>query len=306
MAFIRALWLNFKDDFGDLLEATDFSVVTWLALGAGLQLLSQSWLPSGLSYWLPLLYLIYRATKATIDCRRIFTGTFDTIIFGRWSATFPELEDPSAATATSDGVVCFLLGARINQFVPLFTPRRRVRVDSILLTYRSPLGKLAPGNAEIDKVFKDMWVEAEKNRTQWSSQSHLLGLYSDLGRTATLFDISDHEGITSFWVSYWKDLKGLQAFATTSAHRLGQNAYLKGRYPYMGIMHETYHSPKGCWETIYDNVPPLGLGNAKYVIGEGPNGFKLGDLLKPNPRTSTMYSRMGREKEKREEASKAD
>lgn len=170
MAFIWALWLNFKDDFGDLLEVTDSSVVTWLAFGAGLQLLSQSWLPSGLSYWLPLLYLIYRTTKATINCRRIFTGTFTTITFGRWSATLPEPEDPSAVTATSDGVVCFLLGARINQCVPLSTLRRRVRVGSVLLTCRSPLGKLTPGNAEIDKVFKDMWVEAEKNRLQWTCE----------------------------------------------------------------------------------------------------------------------------------------
>ncbi|MCJ1455811.1 hypothetical protein MMC28_006167, partial [Mycoblastus sanguinarius] len=80
-----------------------------------------------------------------------------------------------------------------------------------------------------------------------------------MGRTATLFDISDGEGITTFWISYWKDLKGLQAFATSSAHRLGQNAYLRKEYPYMGIMHETFHSPNGSWETIYDNVPPLGL-----------------------------------------------
>ena len=44
--------------------------------------------------------------------------------------------------------------------------------ESIYLTRRSPLGKLAPGNAEIDKVFKDMWVEAETNRTKWSCKSH--------------------------------------------------------------------------------------------------------------------------------------
>lgn len=210
-------------------------------------------------------------------------------------------------------------------------------MDSIALISRSPLGKLAPGNAEIDKVFKDMWVEAEKNRTKWSCESQYrpllcggelaiplvilidLVLYSDLGRTATLFDISDSEGITTFWISYWKDLKGLQEFATSSAHSLGQNAYLKKKYPYMGVMHETYHSPKGSWETIYDNVPRLGLGkwsfrscsiercillitrkstgNVKYVVGEGPmNGYKLGDTLKPSPKTSTMYSRMGRDK----------
>ena len=143
------------------------------------------------------------------------------------------------------------------------------------------MGKLAPGNAEIDKAFKDMWAEAEKNRTKWSCESHLSTtiftcisysilinrvLYSDLGRTATLFDISDGEGLTTFWISYWKDLKGLQAFATSSAHRLGQDAYIAKKFPYMGVMHETYHSPKGSWETIYDNVPPLGLGESRLSI----------------------------------------
>lgn len=127
LASLRALYLNFKNDFGDLLEVTDFSIATWLAFGAGLQLLSQSWLPSGLSYWLPLLYLVYRIARLSIDCRCFFTGTFTNVMFGRWSATLPEPEDPSAVTATSDGVVMFLLGARINQFVPLLTPRRRVQ-----------------------------------------------------------------------------------------------------------------------------------------------------------------------------------
>lgn len=124
MASPWALYLNFKNDFGNLLEVTDFSIATWLALGAGLQLLSLLWLPSGLSHWLPLLYLIYRIARVSINCGRIFTGTFTNLKFGRWSATLPE---PVDVTATSDGVVMFLLGARINQFVPLLTPRRRDR-----------------------------------------------------------------------------------------------------------------------------------------------------------------------------------
>ena len=93
----------------------------------------------------------------------------------------------------------------------------------------------------------------------FSAQSDV---FSDLGRSATLFDLSDAEGITTFYISYWRDLKGLQDFATSSAHRLGQNAYLAKKFPYMGIMHETYHSPKGSWETIYDNMPPIGFGES--------------------------------------------
>lgn len=256
MASLQALYSNFKDDYGDLLEVPDFSIPTWLALGASLQLLSLRRLPSGLSYWLPLLYLLFRVARVSVDCQRIFTGTFTNVVSGRWTATLPEPEDSSTVTATSDGVVMFLLGARINH----------------------PLGKLAPGNAEIDRVFKDMWLEAEENRSKWSY----------LGRTATLFDLSDAEGITTFYISYWRDLKGLQDFATSTAHRLGQNAYLAKKFPYMGIMHETYHSPKGSWETIYDNMPPTGFGKAKYVIEEGPDGFRLGDTLKPNLKGSTI------------------
>ena len=120
MVSLRALYLNFKDDYGDLLEVPDFSIATWLALGAALQLLSLRWLPSGLSPWLPLFYLGFRVARVSVDCQRIFTGTFTSVIFGRWTAALPELEDSSTVTATSDGVVMFLLGARINQSVPFF------------------------------------------------------------------------------------------------------------------------------------------------------------------------------------------
>lgn len=106
----------------------------------------------------------------------------------------------------------------------------------------------------------ELWVTKSTHLWNILVYSNQFGLNSDLGRTATLFDISDKEGITTFWISYWKDLNGLQEFSTSSAHRLGQNAYNRKRFPYMGIMHETYHSPKGSWETIYDNTPPLGLG----------------------------------------------
>ncbi len=85
-------------------------------------------------------------------------------------------------------------------------------------------------------------------------------LCSDLGRTATLVDYSDSERTPTIWLSYWKDLKGLQEFSASATHRLGQNNYNAKKYPYKGVMHETFYAPKGCWETIYDDFPPQGLG----------------------------------------------
>ena len=141
MMSLRALYLNFKQDYGSLLEVTDFSITTWLAFGAGLQLFSQSYLPSRLSSWIPLLYLIYRVSRVCIDCQRIFSGTFTNVKFGRWSATLPEPEDRSAVTATSDGVVMFLLGACINQFVTLYTQGRRVRDGESFSDMPQPSGQ---------------------------------------------------------------------------------------------------------------------------------------------------------------------
>ncbi len=117
MPSLQALYLSLKAKWGALLEVTAFSVPSWLAIGASLQLLSQSWLPSRVGYWLPLLYIVYRAARVCVDNSRIFKNTFTDLKLGGWMATLPEPEDPLAVADTSDGVVVFLLGTRINQLV---------------------------------------------------------------------------------------------------------------------------------------------------------------------------------------------
>jgi hypothetical protein len=70
------------------------------------------------------------------------------------------------------------------------------------------------------------------------------------------------------WISYWRSLEDLQAFAQAEAHQKGLKWYLKGKHPSIGIMHETYVVPAGNWETIYHNFVPFGLGELC------TNGFK--------------------------------
>ncbi|KAL8702000.1 MAG: hypothetical protein Q9201_004622 [Fulgogasparrea decipioides] len=260
---VQSLYSATRDILNELLEPQDFKISTWMAFGATLLLLSQSFLPSSLSNLLPLLYLAGRMIKMVIDTLRLHTGSYTTMMRGRWVATLPESAKPLDDSSGSDGLVMFVLGARINH----------------------PLGKLSPGAFQIDEAFQEMWREAEENRLKWGY----------LGRTATLVDYSDNERTPTIWLSYWKDLKGLQEFSTSAAHRLGQNNYNAKKYPYMGIMHETFYAPKGCWEAIYDEFPPWGLGQAHVALKEGPEIFKLESMLKPNPKHSTMFRRMGRE-----------
>lgn len=88
-------------------------------------------------------------------------------------------------------------------------------------------------------------------------------IHSVLGRTGTMHDTSDTEGTTVQWITYWKDLAGLQKFASATPHRTGWQGWNAGKYPHVGLMHELYNVPKGSYEAIYGDFPKWGLGEYK-------------------------------------------
>ena len=71
-------------------------------------------------------------------------------------------------------------------------------------------------------------------------------------------------------VQYWRSFEQLEAYARSkdAEHwpawvkfnkRIGSNGDV-------GIWHETYLVPAGAYDSIYNNMPPLGLGNATALI----------------------------------------
>ena len=112
MAFqiLRKEVKEFYDQFYDILEKSDFSIPTFLAFGAALQLLSLVYLPLHLSISLPLFWLGYRLVRSTFASSDVFRTSFTDVMLGRYTAQLPN---------PSDGVVIFVLGARLNQFVLL-------------------------------------------------------------------------------------------------------------------------------------------------------------------------------------------
>lgn len=151
-----------------------------------------------------------------------------------------------------------------------------IEIDSTFLKCHSPLGSLRLVLPKLIKCWKT--CGSRLRRIEWNGAvSHNIEavvLLSCIPRSiltnlfALLRSRKNRHLIRYF--GRWRDYhfldfilegsQGLQEFATSSAHLVGQNAYRKNKFPYMGIMHETYYSPKGSWETIYDNVPPLGFG----------------------------------------------
>jgi hypothetical protein len=99
------------DQFYDIIEKSDFSIPTFLAFGAVFQLLSIAYLPTLLSTDLPLLWLGWRFLKSLIESRDVFNSSFTDVVCGKHIVKLPE---------PSDGIVIFVLGARLNQCVSFF------------------------------------------------------------------------------------------------------------------------------------------------------------------------------------------
>jgi hypothetical protein len=101
--------------------------------------------------------------------------------------------------------------------------------------------------------------------------SGLLGFRSFFGlRTTTL-------------LQYWESAEKLQAFANDPGrkHRPAWTAFYKLSYKgnNVGIWHETYVVPAGNFETIYGNMPLLGLGTVSGVIPVNSRGETAADRL---------------------------
>jgi hypothetical protein len=132
-------------------------------------------------------------------------------------------------TAAYDGeVVVFLIGMRVNS----------------VLKVRDWM--------PVAKAMGPMLRELSKNK-----DSGLLGF-----RTLPTW-----RGVTL--IQYWESVEKLQAFAsdTGRTHRPAWVEYFRKSFKggAVGIWHETYVVPAGNTETIYGNMPLLGLGQVKGV-----------------------------------------
>jgi len=87
-------------------------------MSAIFQLLSLNCFPSSISTLIPVSYLIYRALKIAADLQCMYTGVYTNVRLGRWTTEFPDSQDSSGAVKAK-GIVIFVLGARINQYVSL-------------------------------------------------------------------------------------------------------------------------------------------------------------------------------------------
>ena len=97
---------------------------------------------------------------------------------------------------------------------------------------------------------------------------------SDLGRSNPLIELNPSGSFTTCTLTYWQSIEHLHAFAHAPVHREGWSWWDQYRREHkdVGIYHETYFSPKGNWETIYENMQPFGMGKIRYPVAGGEKG----------------------------------
>ena len=77
-------------------------------------------------------------------------------------------------------------------------------------------------------------------------------------------------GLSATFIQYWRSFEHLEAYARAPERQhlptwrwfnqqLGSNGDI-------GIWHETYLIQPGCYETVYNNMPPYGLGAAGKLV----------------------------------------
>jgi hypothetical protein len=221
-----AMGLNFIRD--------NFTIVTWLCFGAVVQ--GALFLIAGRLALTPAVaILLYKTLDAYAQSIGLKPNPYmKDIIPKKFSVVFPDEEGNFGTQPSNEDVVVFLIGTRINH----------------------PLGVFAPGVKELK--FAEMVKDLEEHSDE----------YGFLGITSWLNSSDRTTNSELLEICYFRSNEGLQQFAHSPIHRDNWdwwNRNLKD-HPHISIYHETYHVPKGHWESIHVNSHISGLNTTSHKI----------------------------------------
>ncbi|ORY10725.1 hypothetical protein BCR34DRAFT_601859 [Clohesyomyces aquaticus] len=238
-------------------RSADFRISSWLLLGATLQGLTLVLLPKRIALLPPLFILLYRIILAfLIASGRLPNELDEGVIHVKTSSQFPAADGTLTAPRSGSSIVVFILGSHNS----------------------SPLGRLTPGVKEVGMHFAAMWKQAEAGKAKYGYLGNTPALAAQEDPSEIFgYRGGDDKGLTTVWISYWKDLEGLHRFAHEEAHWKGWMFWEKEgakKLPFLGLFHEAYEVPAGSWENVYLGCRPFGMGNLRFPVQVNETGFE--------------------------------
>ncbi|KAL2410877.1 Monooxygenase [Exophiala dermatitidis] len=213
----------------------NFSLSTWLLLGALLQ--------SIVVFVVPLLYatvpLILVLGARVVDAMAVTWGwkknpMLEGALLHRVSPQIPDEDGNFHEGAAEEKVVVFLLGAKANHPLGIFSPNMNT-ISGFLTGMISNLDDTA-----IENGFY--------GGSNWTNQ--------------------DKNGATEFlFLSYWRSTEDIHKYAYSPLHREAWDWWNKTikQNDHIGINHEIFEVDRKHWEAIYVNFQPTLLGATTYL-----------------------------------------
>ncbi|KAI9663033.1 MAG: hypothetical protein M1821_008081 [Bathelium mastoideum] len=246
-----------SDYSGSNVIRDQFTISTWLALGAGLQTVLTLLLPFRYAVLPALLFLtLHTASTLLVSLGLRSNPLRQHVVPTKFAARLPfaslSLTANNNKPASPPSLVVFLLGFQINH----------------------PLGLLAPGGRTINQHFAALMDDIHTRADEYGLVGHMPLQGGVRGAKNDLVQLM-----------YFRDVEGLHRFAHDPLHKAAWRWWneavgasqgkdgKKGRntIPHLGIWHEAYVVQPGGWETIYAQTTPTGLG-AGWVKRQGGAG----------------------------------
>ncbi|OJJ48537.1 hypothetical protein ASPZODRAFT_14668 [Penicilliopsis zonata CBS 506.65] len=229
-----------------------FTVSTWLLLGAGLQGLLALILPARYALLPAVTILALRSIDTLLQtCGITKDRAAEGVIRGKFSAQIPDREGNIPLEPAEQEIVLLHLATRSNH----------------------PLGMMAPGYKEVIDYMGKLLADLDRN-------SHENGY---LGSTGWIPFTERKTSNQIMAAVYFRSYKDLHDFAHGAMHLETWTWFtsISRRYPHLSIMHETYVAPKGHHENIYVNNHRTGLAATSVKvpikpIHPGTNGTEQG------------------------------
>ncbi|KAK4096248.1 hypothetical protein N658DRAFT_501795 [Parathielavia hyrcaniae] len=210
----------------------NFYLSTWIALGAFLQGIASLVLPARHAL-LPIVFLLLQRLVRTVLMAHgsIPNSELDGVMMGKFTAQMPAKDGFPPTQPAEQGIVVILLATRSNH----------------------PLGLFAKGFRDMGDHMKAMLTELYEDKEE----------YGFLGQTSWISANERYSNNQTMTLCYFRSIEGLHAFAHGPIHRKAWDWWnsITKTHPYLSIMHEVYHAPKGHWENIYINNHLTGLAN---------------------------------------------
>ena len=213
---------------------------TIIAIGALGQILLLQFLPHRIAILPAALFSLHSVITTLVQMARGPRNAYmKDVISGRATVQIPSAEDGTyGSDQSAHPMVVFHFGVRFNH----------------------PLGLCSPGAREIGEHFRKCVESVQENAEKFG----LLGV-TDWRGNETGPDGEEKTNCTMLQVYYFRNAAGLHSFAHSEIHRAAWDWAVRAAHPHIGFFHETFCVPHGvgAYETIYVNMPPTMLGQAR-------------------------------------------